>query len=336
MVRFTLPAVAALLLGGVCAAQNPGIQSHPEIVAPARQPASHVAPQKSTHQPQPAPVKSFTGVPAAAPRPAQGTAPTHAPMATGAHGPAVASSVASQVGTPRSLLPLRPPRVSYSNGMLSIVAENSTLADVLSAVRQKTGASIEAPPSAASERVVISIGPAPANAVLTALLNGSRFDYIILGSQPSAGTPLQMILREKQAGAQGPNQGNTQAFAQSRPAVPAEAPQQEEDYIPEAEMPDEVQPEAQPESQPGASGQPNQQQQPGQQQVKTPEQLLEELKQMQVQQQQQQQQMQQQQGQQPGSQPQQETEPQAQPHQGGESQPPIQQQTPPDSEAPPN
>src|SRR5262245_60317508 len=162
MVRFTLPAVTFLLLGGVCAAQ-----SRPELMGPA-QPPQH---QKMVTPAQPSA------------RPA--TTPVRQPMPSGAHAAAAASTAAGQTanGTPKALLPLRPPRVSYSNGMLGIVAENSTLADVLTAVRQKTGTNIDAPASAASERVVISIGPAPANSVLAALLNGSRFDYIILGSQ---------------------------------------------------------------------------------------------------------------------------------------------------------
>jgi hypothetical protein len=159
--------------------------------------------------------------------------------------------------TPRNLLPSRPPRVSYSNGMLSIVADNSTLADVLSAVRQKTGAYIEAPPSAASERIVISIGPAPANAVLTSLLNGSRFDYIILGSTQPQGAPQRLILREKQG--QGPPQASAASPGNpgmaSNPSrniaaspvnqLPPEAPEAEEESPPEADIPEEVQPEVQ-------------------------------------------------------------------------------------------
>jgi hypothetical protein len=242
--------------------------------------------------------------------------------------------------TPRNLLPSRPPRVTYGNGMLSIVADNSTLADVLSAVRQKTGAYVEAPPSAASERIVISIGPAPANAVLTSLLNGSRFDYIILGSTQAQGAPQRLILREKQGSAQASaaSPGNTgMASNPSRNIaaspvnqLPPEAPEAEEESPPEADIPEEVQPDVQ--QQQPAAGQPGQQ---GQPQVKTPEQLLEELKQMQ----QQQQLQQQQQGNQPGSQPQSnESVPRAQT--GDESQQEQQQQMQPqqpaDNEPPPD
>ena len=45
-----------------------------------------------------------------------------------------------------------PPQVTFENNQLTIVAPNSTLADVLRAVRKQTGADIEVP--AAPERVV--------------------------------------------------------------------------------------------------------------------------------------------------------------------------------------
>lgn len=310
-----------LALGCVCAASF--AQNQPELIGPAYHPAA-----------KPSPRNSFA---ATQPQPQRGVAPSQPPVAAGGT-PAARPSPAAPVSnaTPRALLPLRAPRVAYNNGLMSIVAENSTLADVLSAVRQKTGASIEAPASAASERVVISIGPAPANAVLTALLNGSRFDYIILGSQQVSGAPQRLILREKQrteqASASAPgNPGGFNPGVSAAPQVPAE-PEQEEESIPEAEIPDEAQPEPQPDNQPGAQGQPGQQQ-PGQQQVKTPEQLLQELQQMQ------QQQQQQQQGNQP-SQPQ-ENQQNLRPQSNDEFQRQQQQQQqpqaqPPDNEPPPD
>src|ERR1022692_387674 len=52
-----------------------------------------------------------------------------------------------------------PPQVSYQNAQLTIVAPNSTLGDILRAVRKQTGAEIEIP--AAPERVVTHLGPGP-------------------------------------------------------------------------------------------------------------------------------------------------------------------------------
>src|ERR1700687_5042983 len=77
-----------------------------------------------------------------------------------------------------------PPQVSYQNGQLTIVAPNSTLGDILRAVRKQTGAEIEVPD--AKERVVTHLGPAPAAEVMADLLNGSRFNYVLLGSPDDA------------------------------------------------------------------------------------------------------------------------------------------------------
>jgi hypothetical protein len=82
---------------------------------------------------------------------------------------------------PLEQVPTVPPQVSYRNGELTIVAHNSTLGDVLRAVRKQTGANFDVPPNA-TERVVTDLGPGPARDVLAALLNGSHFDYVILGS----------------------------------------------------------------------------------------------------------------------------------------------------------
>ena len=59
-----------------------------------------------------------------------------------------------------------PPTVDYQNGDLTIMAPNSTLSAILEAVRIKTGAEIEIPAGADSERVVGKIGPGAAREVL--------------------------------------------------------------------------------------------------------------------------------------------------------------------------
>jgi hypothetical protein len=175
--------------------------------------------------------------------------------------------------------------------------------------------------------VVISIGPAPANDVLTALLNGSKFDYIILGTEHGSGAPKHVILREQQALPAGGGQPTQAGMAPMR-QLPQEAPlpQEEEEFVPDPEVAEEIQ--AEPVSEPATDqhGQPQSGQQPEQPQVKTPEQMLEELKRMQQQQLQQQQQ-------QPGTQPQgNEQQQQPQNQQPQDQQQP--QQAPPDSEPP--
>jgi hypothetical protein len=57
------------------------------------------------------------------------------------------------------------PHVTYQDGQLTIVAPNSTLADILRAVRKLTGAEMDIPPNA-NERVVTNLGPGPAPGVV--------------------------------------------------------------------------------------------------------------------------------------------------------------------------
>lgn len=75
--------------------------------------------------------------------------------------------------------PARPPFVAWDGKLLTVDAENSTLMDILIAVRNKTGASMDIPSSAATERVGLHIGPAQVREVLSNLLYGTNFDYII-------------------------------------------------------------------------------------------------------------------------------------------------------------
>jgi hypothetical protein len=90
-------------------------------------------------------------------------------------------------------MPALPPQVSFSNGLLTIVAENSTLGDILRAVRTQTGAALEMPVEA-TERVVTHLGPGPAREVLATLMNGSQFNYVLLGSAAQPGQVDRLIL----------------------------------------------------------------------------------------------------------------------------------------------
>jgi len=88
-----------------------------------------------------------------------------------------------------------PPQVSYQNEQLTIVAPNSTLGDILRAVRKQTGAEIEVP--SAPERVVTHLGPGPARDVMAELLNGSRFNYVLLGSPSNDALLTRVVLVAK-------------------------------------------------------------------------------------------------------------------------------------------
>jgi hypothetical protein len=196
--------------------------------------------------------------------------------------------------------PSSPPEVSYQAGQLVIVARNSTMGDVLNAVKQKTGAAVEMP-SSSSERVVGKFGPGAPRDVMAQLLNGSHYDYVLLGSPADPGALKKVVLMARVNGPQpnGPQQAQQQVPPGANPGFQNPAYQQQNlQAVPEVEndqpveeaSPDNAQDVQQPEEEqpPTADQGAADQSQPNQQPtVKTPEQLLRELQQQQQQQQQQ-------------------------------------------------
>ena len=77
----------------------------------------------------------------------------------------------------------KPPQITYQDGQLTIVAENSSLTEVMKALRSVLGAEIELPASAANQRIWTHLGPGPARRVLRDLLDGTEFNYVIQASQ---------------------------------------------------------------------------------------------------------------------------------------------------------
>ena len=196
-------------------------------------------------------------------------------------------------------VPLRPeqmpavaPQVSYQQNQLVIVAQNSVLSDILRAVRNQTGAAVDFPPNA-TERVVGHFGPGPARDVLASLLNGSHFDYVMLGSAENPSAVERVILTWKTGS--GPDATTYQAAAPPQggpqPVLGAGLEQQQEQVqdvaeddfnnLDDANADDDQSPDQQPAQAEG--GQVPANVQPG---VKTPEQFLQELQRQQQQQQQ--------------------------------------------------
>jgi hypothetical protein len=177
-----------------------------------------------------------------------------------------------------SMVPV-PPRVTYENGQLTIVAPNSTLGDILRAVHKQTGAEIDVPD--ARERVAATIGPAPAQEVMSQLLNGSRFNYVLLGSpqDPKALTRVVLIARSPSEMANRPTPG--------QPSADQAANADQSQIDTSSDDADSAQP-ADDNSADQTADQPtsdaDQQNQPG---IKTPQELLQEMQQRQMQLQQQ-------------------------------------------------
>jgi hypothetical protein len=193
---------------------------------------------------------------------------------------------------PLDKIPAVAPRVHFSDGELTIVAHNSTLSDVLKEVREQTGAELDIPPNA-NERVVADLGPGPAREVLADLLNGTHFNYVMVGSTTDPNAIHNIVLTPRTGGPDtttsasnrpgGPQRGFPQPAIVNSPPVEV-GPANDNDGAEDADATDDQ-----------AADQADQNQQNPSQSAtpKTPEQLLQEL-------QRQQQQMQQQQNQQPG------------------------------------
>jgi hypothetical protein len=95
---------------------------------------------------------------------------------------------------------VRPPVISWDGKQLTIDAENSTLSEVLLGIRAKTGASIDMPGSTAAERVAVHLGPAPIRDVLSSLLYGTDFDYVIQASDTDERGLRSVILTARDKG----------------------------------------------------------------------------------------------------------------------------------------
>jgi hypothetical protein len=74
------------------------------------------------------------------------------------------------------------PQVSWDGSQLTITADNSTLADILVAIRTRTGAEIDVPANSSRERIAARLGPGPARDVIATLLSWTDYDYIIQAS----------------------------------------------------------------------------------------------------------------------------------------------------------
>jgi hypothetical protein len=159
---------------------------------------------------------------AATPTPHQNShkAPAPAPVVL----PPMPSGPLSQL--PMDQIPPTPAKVTFQGGLLTISAQNATLGEILRDVRKLTGASIEFPQGSngSNERVVTHLGPGAPRDVLAVLLNGSSFNYMMVGSNsdPTAVSSVILMAKPSAAGEPQPQtaanvyQNSPQAMARSR------------------------------------------------------------------------------------------------------------------------
>ena len=137
--------------------------------------------------------------------------------------------------TPTPPKPVSKMEVDYKDGRLHISAERASLDEILNEVRRQTGTDITVPPGAAQEQIVANIGPLPIREALVSLLNGSRFNFIMVDSDREPGKLKSVILTYRSGG------------GMSQPAIASpDQPVAKGDAEPEPQPTPEPQPEMQP------------------------------------------------------------------------------------------
>ncbi|MFZ0322426.1 MAG: AMIN domain-containing protein [Candidatus Sulfotelmatobacter sp.] len=122
--------------------------------------------------------------------------------------------------TPPDIPPLV---VSFERGLLTVNSNKASLSEVLFAIHQRTGADIAIPAGAEQEKVVAEIGPASAPEVLSRLLNGSKFNFLILSSASDPATLDRVILSARPEGPAPAYRPQAQTQAQTQPEEDAES-----------------------------------------------------------------------------------------------------------------
>lgn len=184
------------------------------------------------------------------------------------------------------------PQVTYRDGLLTVQTVNSTLGGVLTAIRNKTGIQFEGLEGGLSERVALSLGPAPEGEVLAAILSGTRYDFVAIDRPDSPGIVQRVILTAR-AGSVPAGEGSQPAAsgasgeaddedAEDTDPEGLKTPQDTPNRPPlQAQQPQpQTNPQVQNNPQPEASPDP----QPSQQSIPTQEELLKKLQDMRQQQ----------------------------------------------------
>ena len=121
-----------------------------------------------------------------------------------------------------------PPQVTYEDGRLTIIAENSLLSEVMKALHATLGADIDLPAGVADQHIWVHLGPGPARRVVRDLLDGTEFNYVIQASENNADGILSVLLTQRSKST-GPQTPGLPERAASRIPIPASEPRESQD-----------------------------------------------------------------------------------------------------------
>jgi hypothetical protein len=134
--------------------------------------------------------------------------------------PALQNNMQNVLQTESGSAPQNRLEVEFRNHLLRIDAENTTLQDTLKAISARTGAEIQFPAGELGERIFVHLGPGSARNVVTQLLNGSQFNYVILSLAEEPGGIARLILSKAS-----PVPGGSTPDAPASPTIDAAANQ---------------------------------------------------------------------------------------------------------------
>jgi hypothetical protein len=113
--------------------------------------------------------------------------------------------------------------VDFSNGELSVFADDAELGKVLHQIGEKTGASVEVAAEIAGERVMARLGPGPAPEIVSTLLSSPRLDFILMGSEDQSSIKRLIVRRKASFGRELPQVRPAPLQINQREASAAEA-----------------------------------------------------------------------------------------------------------------
>lgn len=140
------------------------------------------------------------------------------------------STVAANTPPPPPPEPTKPApvlQIEFSNGKLRVVAERSTLGVVLHAIARQTGATVSMPPAAEQEPVIANLGPGPARDVISSLLTGVPYNFVLMGSGRDLLQVTSIVLTARGAGSATPTMPANYAPAPVEEAPPEPQPEPE-------------------------------------------------------------------------------------------------------------
>lgn len=176
-------------------------------------------------------------------------------------------SATAQVPTSLANQPPTAATVTFTNGQLTVKAHNSELRQILQTITAQTGMKIQGTPG--NHRIFGTYGPGQPRQVLSQLLSGFNFNYLLVGTSQN-GFPQKLILAGTAPTGPAPAQPVHSVQPAPQNPLPRPQPGPRPSYPPPSNQPS---PSAKP-----PSGSPHQTK--GPHQVRTPQQILKELEAM--------------------------------------------------------